>query len=71
MSPKTEPEKSNLIRNAFFLVLAVIILLAINFHIQNPILVYGGATTVLLVHLAIAGGLAHLIPTLKKYFHGE
>jgi hypothetical protein len=33
--------------------------------------VIGGAITVILTHLAIAGGLAHFIPTLKKRFHGE
>ncbi len=70
-SPHTEPKKSNLVRNAFFLVLAVIILIGINFHIQNPVLVFGGAITVVLAHLAIAGGLAHIIPMLKRYFHGE
>ncbi len=50
---------------------AVIILIGLNYHIQNPVVVVGGAITVIVVHLALVGGAAHIIPTLKKRFHGE
>ena len=64
-------KKSNLPRIVFFLVVTVIVLIGINYHVQNPVLVVGGAITVVLVHLAIAGGLAHIVPVLKKRFNGE
>ncbi len=67
----TTPKKSNTLRNIFYLVIAIIILIGLYIHLQIPVLVIGGAITVILVHLAIVGGLAHLIPTLKKRFHRE
>ncbi len=57
---------------SFLLILtAVIILIGINYHIQNPVVVFGGAITVIVAHLVLAGGAAHAIPALRKRFHGE
>ncbi len=69
--PLAAPKKSNLLRNAFYLVVAVIVLIGLYYHLQNPILVIGGAITVILAHLGIAGGIAHIVPALKKRVHGE
>ncbi len=56
----------------FLIILAaIIILIGINYHVQNPVVVVGGAITVIVVHLALAGGVAHIVPALKKRFHGE
>ena len=60
-----------MLKNILFLVAAVIILIGLYYHIQNPVVVVGGAITIIVAHLAIAGGAAHIIPTLKKRFHGE
>ncbi len=70
-SQDATPKKSRIPRNIMLVVAAAIALIAINYHIQNPILVYGGAITVILAHLAIAGGVAHIVPALRKRFHGE
>ena len=67
--PHEVPKKSNLLRNIFFLVIAVIVLLVLYYHLQNPILAIGGAIAVILTHLVIAGGLAHIIPAFRKRFH--
>ena len=67
--PHEVPKKSNLLRNIFFLIVAVIVVIGLYYHLQNPILVIGGAIAVILVHLPIAGGLAHIIPIFKKRFH--
>ncbi len=70
-SPHAAPKKSKILRNILFLLVAVIVLIALYYHLQNPILVLGGAVTVILAHLAIAGGAAHIIPILMLRFHGE
>ncbi|MCP4419479.1 MAG: hypothetical protein GY805_22940 [Chloroflexi bacterium] len=48
-----------------------IILIGINYHVRNPAVVFGGAIMVIVVHLALAGGVAHIVSALKKRFHGE
>ncbi len=68
----TVPKKSNMLKNILFLVGVVIILIGLfYYHVQNRTLVIGGAITIIVAHLAIAGGAAHIIPTLKKRFHRE
>jgi len=53
------------------LLLATVIVLLWDTSPTHPIFAIGGAITVILAYLAIAGGLAHIIPTLKKRFHRE
>ena len=56
----------------FFLILAIItILISLNYHIQNPVAIWGGAVTVVIIHLAIAGGAAHIVPAVRKHIHGD
>lgn len=70
-SSNNAPKKSNLPRNALMLMFSVLVLVAINFHIQKPALVFGGAVAVVLVHLALAGGFVHIVSANKKHFYEE
>ena len=61
-----------MLKNILFLAVAVIILIGLYYHVQNTaVVVVGGAITVIVAHLVLVGGAAHIIPTLKKRFHGE
>jgi len=70
-SQEDTPIKSKIPRNIVISVGVLIALIALNYHIKNPVLVYGGAIAVVLIHLAIVGGLAHIVPALRKRFQGE
>ena len=65
------PKKSKIIGIALLLLAAIVVVIAAYYHLQISAYVAGGVITVLLVHLILAGGAAHLVPKLKKRFHGE
>ncbi len=65
------PKKFKIPRAIMLVACAVTAPIASDDHIQKPILVYGGAITIVLVHLVITSGVVHSVPPLRKQFHGE
>ena len=66
-SDKSENTPAKFAKYASIAVFIVILLIAINVHLQNPVLVFGGGTAIVVAVLAHVGVFAGLMKTISTW----